>query len=146
MFIKIILYDIWPISINLIIVTCKNNLPIRCHYGKKQQSYCLFLWWLLGANTISKQGQRLWRNPSARQVPSKFTKVKKSGSYLQNIQTNSFQKNLWKKYQKKDRGLEKLPYSKSSYSKLIFLDQPITYSIFMVSLWAIIIIEERTQT
>ena len=35
MFIKIILYDIWPISINLIYVTCKNNLPLRCHYEKK---------------------------------------------------------------------------------------------------------------
>ena len=34
MFIKIIFYDIWPISINSIYATCKNNLPLRCHYEK----------------------------------------------------------------------------------------------------------------
>ena len=35
MIIKIILYDIGPISLYLIYVTCKNNLPLRCHYRKK---------------------------------------------------------------------------------------------------------------
>ena len=66
-------------------------------------------------------------------------KVKAGSSDLQNMQINSFQKVL-----KKDRCLEKVPYSKSSCSKLIFFDQTLTYSIFTVSLWVIIIIEEGT--
>ena len=39
----------------------------------------------------------------------------------------------------KTRGSEKLSYSKSSCSKLISFNQPITYSMFVVSLWAITI-------
>ena len=52
------------------------------------------MWWLLTAETNrkSKHGQRLWRNPSAGREPSQFKRVKKGSSYLQNRQTNSFQK------------------------------------------------------
>ena len=37
-------------------------------------------------------------------------------------------------YQKKDRGSERLPYSKSSCSRLIFFNEPNTYSMFIASL------------
>ena len=51
-----------------------------------------------------------------------------------------------KKYQKKDRDSEKVPYSKGSCSQLTFFNQPIIYSMFLESLWTIIITEERTQS
>ena len=51
-----------------------------------------------------------------------------------------------KKYQKKDRDSEKVPYSKGSCSKLTFFKEPITYSMFLVSLWAITTTEERIHS
>ena len=44
----------------------------------------------------------------------------------------------------KNRGLEKISHSKSSYSGIIFCNQLIKYSMFLVSFWAIINTEERT--
>ena len=44
----------------------------------------------------------------------------------------------------KIRGLEKVPDSESSYSRLTFCKQLIKYSMFLVSLSAIINPEERT--
>ena len=46
---------------------------------------------------------------------------------------------------KKIEARKKVPYSKSNCSKFIFFNQPITYSMFLVSLWAIIITEKRTR-
>ena len=51
-----------------------------------------------------------------------------------------------KKVPKKDKGSEKVPYSKSRCSKVIFFNQTMKYSRFLVSLWAIIVTEERTHT
>ena len=51
---------------------------------------------------------------------------------------------LWKSTGKKIETRKKILYSKSSCSKLIFFDQP-TYSMLLVSLWAIIVTEERTH-
>ena len=58
------------------------------------------------------------------------------------IISNSY---LKKVPEKKIEARKKVPYSKSSCSKLVFFNQPITYSMFLVSLWAIIITEERTH-
>ena len=66
-------------------------------------------------------------------------KVKKGTSDLQKRQANYFQKRF------QIRDLEKVPYSKGSCSKFIFFNQPITYSMFLVSLSAITITEERTH-
>ena len=46
----------------------------------------------------------------------------------------------------KTRGLEKVSYSKSICSRLIFCNQLFKYSLFLVSLWAVIITKERTRT
>ena len=46
----------------------------------------------------------------------------------------------------KTRSSEKKPYSKSSCSRLIFCDQLIKCSVFLVSFWAAIKTEERTVT
>ena len=46
----------------------------------------------------------------------------------------------------KTRVSENVPYSKGSWSRLIFFDQLIKYSIFLVSLWIMINTEERTLT
>ena len=50
----------------------------------------------------------------------------KSSGDLQDRQTNSFQK-VSEKSTKKDKGSEKVTYSKGSCCKLIFFTQPITY-------------------
>ena len=42
--------------------------------------------------------------------------------------------------------MEKVPYSKSSCSRLIFSNQLIEYSLFLVLLWVMINTEERTLT
>ena len=63
-------------------------------------------------------------------------KVKKVSSDLKVKRTSLFQK--------KTRGSVKLPHSKSSYSRLNFCNQLIRYSMFLVSLWAIINTEGRT--
>ena len=60
-------------------------------------------------------------------------KVKKGSIDLQKRQTNSFQK-VSEKYEKKNRGSEKVPYSEVSCSKLISFNQPIMCSMFLVSL------------
>ena len=81
-----------------------------------QQSYCLFLWWLLMAQTqyrnmgngfegILPQGKGLRSSQKLR----KKVKIYKTDKLI------LFKKSL-KNYQKKDRGSEKLPYSKSSGS------------------------------
>ena len=62
---------------------------------------------------------------------------------LQNRWSNSFQNVAGKSTGKKNRGSEKAPYLKSSFSNLISFNQPITYSMFLVSLLAAIITEER---
>ena len=46
----------------------------------------------------------------------------------------------------KTRGSEKVTYSKSSCSRLIFCNQLIKYSVFLVSLRTMIKTEERTLT
>ena len=110
-----------------------------------QQSYCLFLWLLLltqtqyrnmnkGCEGILPQGKSLGDSRKLRKIVT----IYKTGKLI-------LSKKSLKKYQKKDRGSEKLTYSKSSCSKLIFINQSITYSMFMVSLWAIIITEERNH-
>ena len=69
-------------------------------------------------------------------------KVKKGSRFYK---TNTLV--LSKKYASlKTRGLKKVPYSKSSFSRLIFCNQQIKYSMFLVSLWAIINTKERTLT
>ena len=51
---------------------------------------------------------------------------------------------LSKKYiSLKTRGSEKVPYSKSSSSRLIFCNQVIKYFIFLVSLWTMLNTEEK---
>ena len=83
------------------------------------------------ANTISKHGQMLWRSLSEDLCNSR--KLKKGNSDLWNKQASSFQKvDILK-------NSEKVPYSKSS-----FYNQLIKYSMFLVSLWAMINTEERT--
>ena len=44
----------------------------------------------------------------------------------------------------KARGSEKVPHSKSSYSRFSFCNQLIKYSMFLISLRAMINAEERT--
>ena len=109
-----------------------------------QQSCCL--WWLLMAQTkyrnmgkgcegILPQGKGLHNSRMLR----KLVAIYKTHKLI-------LSKKSLKKVQKKERGSEKLPYPKSSCSKLIFFNQPITYSMFTPSLWAIIITGERTHT
>ena len=109
-----------------------------------RQSYCLLLLWVLIAQTqyrnmdkncegILKQGKDLHNSRKLR----KAVAIKLGNKF--------FPVMLWRKYRKKDRDSEKVLYSKSCCSKLIFFNQPITYSVFLVSLWTIIITEERTH-
>ena len=42
--------------------------------------------------------------------------------------------------------MEKVPYSKSICSRLVFCNQRIIYILFLVSLWAVVITKERTLT
>ena len=106
-----------------------------------QQSYCLFLWLLLIAQTqyrnMGKGCEGILLQGKGLSNPRKLRKV--VAICKTDRQTNSFQK-VPEKISKKEL------YSKSSCSKLIFFNQPITYSIFMVSLWAATITEERTHT
>ena len=111
-----------------------------------QQSYCLFLWWVLMAQTqyrnidkgceeILPQGKGLHHSQKLRKtvVIYKTSKLILSNKYLKKVP----EKNIETR--------KKVPYSKSSCSKLIFFNQPTTYSMFLVLLWAIIITEERTH-
>ena len=109
-----------------------------------QQSYYLFLWWVLKAQTQYRNMEK-GSEGILPQGFSQFTKVKKGSSHLQNRQTNSFQHVSEESTGKKIEARKKVPYSKSSCSKSIFFNQPITYSMFLVSLWAIIITEEGTH-
>ena len=111
-----------------------------------QQSYCLLLWWLLVAQTqygnIDKSCEGILPQSKGLHNSRKFRKV----VAIYKTDKLIFSKNSLKRYQKKDKGSEKVPYSKISCSKLTFFNQPITYSMFIVSIWAIIITEEKTHT
>ena len=104
-----------------------------------QQSYCLLLRCLLMAQTqyrnmgkgcegILPQSKGLHNSRKLRKVVT-----------IYKIDKLIFSKKSLKKVE--DRVLEKVPCSKSSCSKLVFFNQLITYAVFMVSLWAIIITE-----
>ena len=76
-----------------------------------------------GCEGILPQGKSLGDSRKLRKIVT----IYKTGKLI-------LSKKSLKKYQKKDRGSEKLTYSKSSCSKLIFINQSIAYSMFMVSL------------
>ena len=58
----------------------------------------------------------------------------------------SLKKSLKKYMSLKTRSSEKVPHSNSICSRLIFCNQLIKYSMFLVSLWAMIKTEERALT
>ena len=98
------------------------------------------------ANTISKHWQSLWRNPSSLRNAQKLRKVVmiyktiyKTKWYIKLILSKlSLSLQAW--------GSEKVPYSKSCCSKLIFFNVPVTYAMFLVSFWAIIMTVEKNLT
>ena len=83
-----------------------------------------------GCQEIPLQGKELWNSRKLRKLVAiyKIKKLVLSKTYMS----------------LKSRGLEKVPYPKSSCFRLIFCNQIIKYSVFLVSLRGMIITEKRT--
>ena len=93
-------------------------------------------------NTISNMDE------DHQEIPLQSKEFYNSGKLTKVVAIYKINKSVLSKKQMslKTRGLAKVPYSKSSCSRLIFCNQLIKYSVFLVSLWAMMKTEERTLT